>query len=130
MKPFAYPGIRGVVCAVGALVLALAEPGAAGTKIVVSVSSSPVTLCDTGCTTCTVGSGECIQINDEDLALCEPQNANIPVDSCDWTHMFDGDAPGIGLTAQMFAVDVVPNGNVVFRSVGDKTLPDLSQIRT
>jgi hypothetical protein len=114
------------------LVVALtaAGPAMAGQKLVISVASSPVTLCDTNCVTCTVGSGECIDINDEDLALCEPLNNNVPIDSCDWTHLFDGDAPGIGLTSQMFATDIASNGNVVFRSGGDKTLPDLSAIKS
>ncbi|HWP64341.1 MAG TPA: hypothetical protein VNO26_00320 [Candidatus Limnocylindria bacterium] len=120
--------VRRAACGVVA-VAALAMPAWAGQKIVISVASSPVTLCDTNCTTCTVGSGECIVINDEDLALCETLNDNIPVDSCDWTLLFDGDAPGIGLTAQMFAADIAANGNVIFRSGGDKTLPDLSQIK-
>jgi len=104
-------------------------PALAAPKILLSLAASGVTLCDTNCVTCTVGSGECILINDEDLVMCEPLNANSPIDSCDWTHVLDGDAPGIGLTSQLFAVDIVPNGNLVFRSGSDKTLPDLSLIR-
>ena len=113
------------------LVVALTTAGSAmaAQKLIFSLGSSGVTLCDTNCTTCTVGSGECIVVNHEDLVMCEPLNANVPINSCDWTLIFDGSAPSIGLTAQMSAIDVVPNGNIVFRSGSDKTLPDLSQIK-
>ena len=66
--------MRGIAVGFGVAALAMASAAAAGQKIVISVASSPVTLCDTNCTTCTVGSGECIVVNDEDLALCETLN--------------------------------------------------------
>ena len=68
-------------------------------------------------------------MNDEDLILCRPIGAAIPITGCHWSHLFDGDAAAVNLTAQLFAIDVVPNGNLVFRSGGDRVLPDLSQIK-
>ena len=118
--------------------LALAAAAVAGTltaasaappKIVVSIGTSGVTICDSNCTTCDIPSGECLLVNDEDLIMCRPLDASLPITQCDWEPFFDGDATDIGLTSQMFAVDIVPNGNLVFRSGGDRTLPDLSQIK-
>jgi hypothetical protein len=112
-----------------ALLIALPGAGHALPTLVFSISASGQTICDSDCTTCTVGSGECILVNDEDLITCRPLGTTLPIDSCDWELLFDGDALDINLTSQMFAVEIVPNGNVVFRSGGDKTLPDLSQIK-
>jgi cysteine-rich repeat protein len=98
-------------------------------KLVFSITASGQTICDSNCTICTVGSGECILVNDEDLFMCIPLSTALPITDCDWEPFFDGDAPANDLTAQMFAADILPNGNVVFRSGGDRTLPDLSQIK-
>jgi hypothetical protein len=111
-------------------VLVGATTAPAAKKLIFSIGSNGVTLCDTGCTTCTVASGECILANHEDLVMCEPTNNDDPIDTCDWTLILDGSAPSIGLTSQLSAVDVAPNGNIIFRSGSDKTLPDLSQIKS
>jgi cysteine-rich repeat protein len=99
-------------------------------RMVFSIAASNQTICDSNCTTCTVASGECILVSDEDLFMCIPLSTTLPITQCDWEPFFDGDAPAIGLTAQMFAADIVPNGSIVFRSGGDRTLPDLSQIKS
>jgi cysteine-rich repeat protein len=117
---------------VPAAVLALAPRAAADPplpKLVFSISASGQTICDSDCTTCTVGSGECILVDDEDLIMCRPLSTTLPITACDWSLFFDGSATDISLTSQMRAVDIVPNGNLVFRSDGDRTLPDLSQIK-
>lgn len=103
---------------------------AALSPLVFSISASGQTICNSDCTTCTVGSGECILVNDEDLILCRPIGSSIPITGCHWSLLFDGDAPDVSLTAQMFAAEIAPNGNIIFRSGGDRTLPDLSQIKS
>jgi cysteine-rich repeat protein len=92
-------------------------------KLVFSIAASGQSICDTD------APGDCIMVNDEDLFTCKPTSASLPITGCDWEPFLDGDAVGIGLTAQSFAVDVLPNGSVVFRSGADRTLPDLSQIK-
>lgn len=92
-------------------------------KIVVSIQASGQSICDTD------APGDCIMVNDEDLIMCRPLSPTLPITGCDWEPFFDGDAASIGLTAQMFAADVLPNGSIMFRSGGDRTLPDLSQIK-
>jgi len=119
----------------GAMVLVAAVAAAprdvaALSPLVFSISASGQTICNSDCTTCTVGSGECILVDDEDLFLCKPIGSTIPITGCHWTHLFDGDAPAINLTSQMFGIEVAPNGNLIFRSGSDRTLPDLSQIKT
>jgi len=120
----------GSVVGAAVIVTALASSALALDPLVFSISASGQTICNSDCTTCTVGSGECILVNDEDLFLCRPIGSTIPITGCHWSVLFDGDAPAVNLTAQMFAVDVAPNGNLIFRSGGDRTLPDLSQIKS
>lgn len=106
--------------------VALADPPLP--RLVFSISGSGKTICDSGCTTCTVASGECILVDDEDLFMCIPTaTTGNTITGCDWEPFFDGSA--LSLTSQMVATDVVPNGNVLFRSNADFTLPDLSQIK-
>ena len=122
-------GLR-LACALAMMaVLAVAEQALALPDLLFSISASGQTICDSDCTTCTIGSGECIGVDDEDLIRCRPLTTTLPIDACDWEPFFNGGAPSIDLTSQMFAVDVVPNGHLVFRSGGDRTLPDLSQIK-
>jgi cysteine-rich repeat protein len=122
---------RAAILAVGLLALApatgLADPPLP--KLVFSVSGNGQTICDTGCTTCTVESGECVLVDQEDLVMCRPLSTSLPITACDWEVFFDGDAPGNSLEAQLFAADVLPNGNFVFRSGGDKTLGDITITR-
>ena len=120
----------GSVVGAAVIVTALASSALALDPLVFSISASGQTICNSDCTTCTVGSGECILVNDEDLFLCRPIGSTIPITGCHWSVLFDGDAPAVNLTAQMFAVDVAPNGNLIFRSGGDRTLPDLSQMES
>src|SRR5688500_8611926 len=108
MKRVANPGMvwRAALGAGGLMMLATASVVPASQKLIFSIGSSGVTLCDSNCVTCTVGSGECILANHEDLVMCEPLNANSPIDSCDWTLIFDGSSASIGLTSQLSAVDI------------------------
>jgi cysteine-rich repeat protein len=92
-------------------------------KFVVSIAASGQTICDSD------DPMDCFMVNDEDLILCRPLSATLPVTACDWEPFFDGDAAAIALTSQMFASDVLPSGAIVFRSGADRTLPDLSQIK-
>ncbi len=102
---------------------------AAEPKVVLSISSGGgTTICDTNCTVCTVVSGECLVVVEEDLILCRPTSSGLPITACDWEMFFDGDAAGIQLSTQMRAVEVAANGNLVFVALTDRTLPGIGQI--
>ena len=90
-------------------------------KLVFAIAATGQSICDTN------PPNNCIMVDDEDLFTCKPTSASLPITGCDWEPFFDGGANG--LTAQTFAVDVLPNGAIVFRSGADRTLPDLSQIK-
>jgi hypothetical protein len=92
-------------------------------KLVFSIAATGVSLCDTD------SPGDCIMVNDEDLFTCKPTTATLPIVGCDFEPFFTGNTVDNGLTAQTFAVDVLPNGSIVFRSGADRTLPDLSAIK-
>jgi len=110
-----------MMAAAGLLLTSAAE--AQLPKLVFSIAASGQSICDSD------NPLDCIIVNDEDLFTCKPLSGTLPITGCDWEPFFDGDAVGIGLTAQSFAVDVLPNGAIVFRSGADRTLPDLSQIK-
>jgi cysteine-rich repeat protein len=126
-----------VVFALSALALAARSPAIAqvAPKIVVSINAgAQQTICNTDCTTCTVGSGECILADQDDLIMCRALSATLPISSCHWSKLFDGDTIFSGdvdpvLPEQLFAADILPNGAIVFRSSGNRNLPDLSQIK-
>jgi cysteine-rich repeat protein len=90
-------------------------------KLVFAIAATGQSICDTD------PPNNCIMVDDEDLFTCKPTSSSLPITGCDWEPFFDGSANG--LTAQTFAVDVLPNGAIVFRSGADRTLPDLSQIK-
>ncbi len=98
-------------------------------KIVISISSgSGTTICDSDCTTCTVGSGECIDTVEEELLLCRPLATTLPITGCDWELLFDGDSAGLQLNSQLRAAEIAPNGNIVFVALNDENLPDIGSI--
>lgn len=114
---------RALIVAAAAGLLLASGAHAQLPKLVFAISASGQSLCDTD------APGDCIMVNDEDLFTCRPLSATLPITGCDFEPFFDGDAVAIGLTAQTFAVDVLPSGAFVFRSGADRTLPDLSQIK-
>lgn len=114
-----------------ALLSAAALPaGAADPLIVISVTASgSTTLCDTNCTTCTVASGECVLIGEEDLALCKPLSTGLPITSCDWSLFMDGDAADLQINQQVRALDVAPNGNLTMVVLNDTMVPGVSNLK-
>jgi len=109
--------------------LGAARATAAEPKVIISVTSSGgTTICDTDCTTCTVASGECLFVLEEELILCHPLSTGLPITACDWEPLFDGNAPAIQLNSQMRAVEMAPNGNIVFVALTDKTIPGIGTI--
>jgi cysteine-rich repeat protein len=102
---------------------------AADPLVVISISASgTTTVCDTNCTTCTVGSGECVLVGEEDLLLCTPTSSGIPITACDWSHFLDGDAPDLQINTQMRALADAPNGNFAFVALNDTTVPGVGAL--
>ncbi|MGH7786483.1 MAG: hypothetical protein ACRERC_06420 [Candidatus Binatia bacterium] len=109
----------------GALPARAADP-----LVVISVAASgTTTLCDTNCVTCTVGSGECVVIGEEDLALCKPTSSGIPITACDWSLFMDGDAADLQINQQIRALDVAPNGNLTMVVLNDTVVPGVSNLK-
>ena len=112
-------------------VLAPIAARAADPFLVISVTASgSTTVCDTGCTTCTVGSGECILVGEEDLILCTPTSSGLPITGCHWTQFLDGAATNLQINQQIRAVDLAPNGNIVFVALNDTTVPDIGALKS
>jgi hypothetical protein len=102
---------------------------AAEPKLVMSIASGGgTTICDTDCTTCDIPSGECFTAVQQDLIICKPLSSGLPITSCDWEPFFLGSAPGIQLDNQLRALDIAPNGNLVFVSLNDKVLPGIGSL--
>ncbi len=98
-------------------------------KIVVSISGgSATTICNSDCTTCTVASGECVDAVQNQLLMCRPIGTALPITGCHWQAFFDGAAPGIGLTSQIRAIDIAPNGNLTMVALNDENLPGIGAI--
>ncbi len=120
----------------GVLLLALsatAGPVQAEQMVVVSITSGSLqTICDTDCTTCTVGSGECVEATDGDLLLCDPISTGVSgeIDGCEWKLLFDGDDPSVDddleLNQQLRAAEIAPNGSIVFVVSTTDTIPGLT----
>jgi hypothetical protein len=119
---------RKLLALVGVAVLFVAAPALAAEPIVVVsiVAGSPKTICDSDCTTCTVGSGECISIVEEDLIMCKPLSVGLPITACDWEELFDGAANM--LDKQVRAAEMAPNGSIAFTTLNDTVLPDIGSI--
>jgi len=91
-------------------------------------TSGSTTICDTGCVTCTVVSGECVLAGEEDLVLCRPTSTGLPITACDWSLFLDGSSPGLSLDFQIRAADVAPNGNIAFVTLNDSTIPGVGPL--
>ncbi|RMD85911.1 MAG: hypothetical protein D6815_00910 [Candidatus Dadabacteria bacterium] len=98
-------------------------------KVVISIASgSGTTICNTDCTICTVESGECLNVVQNQLIMCRPIGDAIPITGCHWQLFLDGGAPGINLTNQIRALDIAPNGNLVLVSLNDENLPGVGTL--
>ncbi|MEO8601676.1 MAG: hypothetical protein ABI629_03765 [bacterium] len=125
---------RGIVLAArsAALVMvALAALGgvarAAEPLVVLSPQTSgTTTFCNTVCSTCTVASGECVDVREEDLAFCEPTSTGLPITACKWRLLLDGSA--IGVNNQIRAADIAPNGNITFVELNDTSVPGIGTL--
>src|SRR5690606_35004586 len=91
-------------------------------------TGSSTTICNTDCTVCTVGSGECVLVGEEDLVACLPQSSGLPITSCHWIHLLDGDAPGLQIDQQIRAADIAPNGNITFVELNDDMIPGIGAL--
>jgi len=95
--------------------------------VVLSPSSgSGTTFCNTSCTTCTVASGECVDVHQEDLVFCEPTSVGLPISACKWRLLLDGSAAGIN--NQLRAADIAPNGNITFVELNDASVPGIGSL--
>lgn len=119
-SPWLRVGVLNIVLALSAAI-AQAAPLP---NLVFSISQTGETICDPS------APSQCITVNDEDLFMCVPVSTTPPITDCHWEPFLLGGAPDIDLTSQMVAANIVPNGNVIFRSDSDRTLPDLSQIKS
>ena len=111
--------------------LALAVPGATVRAAEPLVVLSPqtagtTTICNSGCTTCTILSGECVAVGEEDLVYCEPTSTGLPITTCKWRLLLDGSA--VGISNQIRAADVAPNGNISFVELNDTTVPGIGTL--
>ena len=98
--------------------------------IVISVTASgTTTLCNTFCTTCTVMSGECIVVGEEDLALCKPASTGLPITACNWSKFLVGTAANLQINQQIRALDVAPNGNLTMVVLNDTMVPGVSNLK-
>ncbi|MFQ5513350.1 MAG: hypothetical protein ACE5FG_02845 [Myxococcota bacterium] len=114
----------------GSLPAQALDPNGPAPKVVISIASGGgTTLCDTGCSTCTVASGECVDVVENDLVLCRPLAAGLPITACDWELFFDGDANDIQLNNQLRALEVAPNGSLVFVALNDTVVPGIGAIK-
>lgn len=116
-----------------ALLLGVAPPPAraADPLIVISVQSGgATTICDTNCTICTIMSGECISVDEEDLILCKPESVGLPITECDWSLFMQGDAPALQINTQLRAAEVAPNGNIVFVALTDTVVPGIGAVES
>ncbi len=108
---------------------AIASVWAAEPKLVISITSGGgTTVCDTNCTVCTVGSGECVDVTEEDLLICRPLSSGLPITSCDWEVFFDGDSVALQLESQLRALEVAPNGNLALVTLNDNTVPGIGTL--
>src|SRR4051794_32176209 len=99
-----------VAMTLGAAIVHAADP-----IVIVSIQSGGgTTVCDTNCTVCTIASGECINVVEEDLIMCKPLSSGIPITSCDWSLFLKGDSANLQINNQIRAADVAPNGNITF----------------
>lgn len=108
-----------------ALLVAPAARGAEPLVVLSPQASGSTTFCNTGCTVCTVASGECVVAGEEDLVLCTPTSTGLPITACSWRLFLDGSAPALDITNQIRAADVAPNGNITFVTLNDTTVPGI-----
>lgn len=127
--------LRGVVSAavaLGGLVVALCATTTASAQeplVVISPQTGgATTICDTGCATCTVASGECVLAGEEDLVLCRPTSSGLPITACDWSLFLDGSSSSLSIDNQIRAADVAPNGNITFVTLNDGTIPGIGSL--
>jgi cysteine-rich repeat protein len=108
-------------------------------KIVVSLGTT-ATICDTGegcvASSCLSDASACATNLDcpgcfaaanEDIIVCDPTSLGLGTTSCDWELFFDGSQAG--LTSNVLALDVLPDGSLVMRVGADGAIPDLSAIK-
>jgi len=97
--------------------------------VVISVTASgTTTVCDTDCVACTVGSGECIVVGEEDLILCTPTSSGLPITACDWSQFLDGTATNVQINTQIRALEITPNGNLSFVALNDTAVPGVGTL--
>ena len=111
--------------------LCAAAPRAQGADpfVVLSIASgSPQTICDTGCTTCTVASGECISTSQTDLIMCKPTSSGIPITACKWSVLLQGASMDLNLNNQIRAAGIAPNGNITFVMLNDTSVPGIGTL--
>lgn len=129
MKGRGFGPARVLVSAAVALTLMAPIAGAQEPVVVISPQTgSSTTICNTDCTVCTVGSGECVLVGEEDLVACLPQSSGLPITSCHWIHLLDGDAPGLQIDQQIRAADIAPNGNITFVELNDDMIPGIGAL--
>jgi cysteine-rich repeat protein len=63
-----------------------------------------------------------------DVVICDPISFGPGTTACEWRLLFDGSAAG--LSSNVRALEVMPNGNIVMRVSADSSIPDLSAIKT
>jgi len=111
---------------IAALVSAVALPVRAAEPLIVisPTASGSTTICDTDCSICTVGSGECIQVGEEDLALCRPTSTGLPITKCDWSLFLKGTAANLQINQQIRALDIDVNPSGVGLPEGRGTVTE------
>ena len=120
-----------LVLAAALVCIVTAPARGADPLVVLSITSGGgTTLCDTNCTTCTVGSGECIATSQTDLVLCTPTSSGLPISRLQVER----------LHARRLAAapDQQPaprgrrraNGNITFVSLNDTMVPDIGNLKS
>jgi hypothetical protein len=104
----------GRVAVAAAAVLALApRPAAALEKIVVSLTTD--------------GTVAGIPAEKGDLLLCDPTSLGEGTTTCTWSLLFDASAAG--LSSNVVAADMLPNGSLVLRVDADSPVPDIQTLK-
>jgi len=130
---------RFALISVVSAMLAPPSVGAAvgGTMLLISPRSRAV-LCDfdEACTAGTCASAperscgavadcpRCIVVENQDIALCEPDSLGAGATACRWSLFFDGTRAG--LNAPIRALEMLPDGSLLLRSAADNAIPDIS----
>ncbi|HYD48453.1 MAG TPA: hypothetical protein VEB21_08905, partial [Terriglobales bacterium] len=133
------PFLRTAVALLAVVVLGSVKPSAAAPVVLISPLSRAV-LCDAGeacvdrlcrsdgATACgnDLDCPGCIEVQNNDIAMCVPAGTGELIDGCQWSLFFDGGAAG--LDAGIRALDVLPDGSLVLRAAADNSVPDIAGV--